>query len=334
MTIASGLLSERMRTFRFPALAVTLFLYAATSFAATTANFYVDLLQKGIVQYNAASYPEAAALLRTAAFGLLEATDRYQLAQVYRAIVADKLNDQNNVRDAARRVIAAERIQRTYASLALPAAVRTSFEGVAKKALGASEVATLTSSAPAAVPATPHPTPPAPETKPETKPQPTPPATNNNVAPPEKKPAPQEAKPKPAPAKPAETQPKPTPPPTRDVAKEIAAADKALEGSNLNEAKRLYRAVLDATLTHEQAIRVAEGTYRTRDFPSVLRAFERAGALKRGEEPYRFYLAVAYYETGRIAAAKKELAAALNFIEVTPDVARYREKIEAESTRP
>ncbi|HJQ35768.1 MAG TPA: hypothetical protein VKB93_01385 [Thermoanaerobaculia bacterium] len=311
---------------------MTLSLYATASFAATAADFYVELLQKGIGQYNAAAYSEASTLLRTAAFGLLETTDRYQLAQVYRALVADKLNDQNIVRDAARRVIAAERIQRTYASLALPAAVRTSFESVAKKALGASEVATLTSGA-APAPVTPKPT------QPEAKPQPqtTPPATNN-VATPEKKPAPpQEAKPKPTPpkpaeTKPAETQPKPTPAPVvappRDVAKEIAAADKALDGGNLNEAKRLYRAALDATLTHEQAIRVAEGTYRARDFTSVLRAFDRAGALKKGEEPYRFYLAVAYYESGRIAAAKKELAAALNFIEITPDVARYREKIE------
>ncbi len=331
-----------MRTFR-PALAVTLFLYAATSFAATTADFYVELLQKGITQYNAASYPEAATLLRTAAFGLLESTDRYQLAQVYRALVADKLNDPSNVRDAARRVVAAERIQRTYASLALPATVRTSFESVAKKSLGASEVATLTSGAPATVTPTPAPKPTPPQPQPEAKPQTTPPATNN-VAPPEKKPAPQEAKPKPVPAKPAqvkpaETQPKPTPPVAtppapRDVAKEIAAADKALESGNLNEAKRLYRLALDTTLTHEQAIHVAEGTYRARDFPSVLRAFDRAGALKKGEEPYRFYLAVAYYETGRITAAKKELTAALNFIEITPDVARYREKIEAESTRP
>lgn len=320
-----------MRNLKIPALAVTLFLYATASIAATAADFYVELLQKGITQYNAAAYPEAATLLRTAAFGLLEATDRYQLAQVYRTLVADKLNDQNNVRDAARRVIAAERIRRTYASLALPAAVRTSFESVAKKTLGAAEVATLTSAPPAAQPT------------PTIEPKPAPsgatgsqPVENRRAeSPPLQQPretAP--AKPKPAPAKPAETQPKPAPPVAttpapRDVVKEIAAADKALEGGNLNEAKRLYRAVLDTSLTHEQAIRVAEGTYRARDFPSVLRAFERAGALKKGEEPYRFYLAVAYYETGRIAAAKKELAAALNFIEITPDVARYREKIEA-----
>ena len=333
-------MSEQMRKLRLPALAVTVFLYATASFAATAADFYVELLQKGISQYNAAAYAEAATLLRTAAFGLLESTDRYQLAQVYRTLVADKLNDQNNVRDAAHRVVAAERIQRTYASLALPAAVRTSFESVAKKALGASEVATLTSAPPAV-----QPTPPAPQ--PETKPAPSgatgsQPVDNRRAeSPPLQQPretAP--AKPKPAPAKPVETQqPKPMPlppttPPPRDVAKEIAAADKALESGNLNEAKRLYRGVLDTSLTHEQAIRVAEGTYRARDFASVLRAFERAGALKKGEEPYRFYLAVAYYETGRLAAAKKELAAALNFIEITPDVARYREKIEAESTRP
>jgi hypothetical protein len=76
-------------------------------------------------------------------------------------------------------------------------------------------------------------------------------------------------------------------------------------------------------------MRAAEGLYRARDFAGVVRAFDRAGALRKGEEPYRFYLAVAYYETGRFAAAKKELDATLPYIEVTADVARYRDKIAA-----
>jgi hypothetical protein len=52
------------------------------------------------------------------------------------------------------------------------------------------------------------------------------------------------------------------------------------------------------------------------------------GTLARGEEPYRYYLAVALYETGQYARAKQELADVLPFIEITPDVARYRTKIE------
>jgi hypothetical protein len=37
---------------------------------------------------------------------------------------------------------------------------------------------------------------------------------------------------------------------------------------------------------------------------------------------------VALYETGQYGTAKRELAAGLSFIEIGPDVARYRAKIE------
>src|SRR6185503_5898286 len=115
MTTARALLhgasmSERMRHLKTAAIAVTLFLCCAvSSFGANAVEFYLDLLEKGIGQYNAAAYPEAATLLRTAAFGLLESTDRYQTAQIYRAIVADKLEDATTAREATRRVLAAER---------------------------------------------------------------------------------------------------------------------------------------------------------------------------------------------------------------------------------
>jgi len=370
------------------ALAVTLLMWIAATgaaAAATPADFYLDLLQKGIAGYNAAQYGEAVGVLRVAAFGLLDATSHYQTAQVYRALAADKLNDPATARDAAQRVLAAERVQRTYASLPLPAAIRSSFESVAKKTLAPSEMSVLTGGAApaqtpqqqpqAAVRTTPTETKPAPaqskpaastqpqkETPPrakttpppqqvekEPKPAPVPaPATKTTetpkVEPPKSEPAkvettkaeppkveppkvdPPKSEP---PPKPAVATPAPAPAAPRDLTQTLAAGERALATGNLAEARRIYRTLLDGPLTHEQALRVAEGAYRARDFPLVLRAFERAGALRRGEEPYHFYLAVALYETGRYSAAKKELAAALNFIEVTPDVARYREKIES-----
>jgi len=326
-----------MREFKIAAIAVTLLLtVAAPAFAASAAEFYVDLLQKGIVQFNSAEYRQAETSLRTAAFGLLENTDRYQLAQVYRTIVADKLEDATTAREAARRVLAAERLQPTYGSLSLPAVVRTSFESVAKKILAPAELAQLKAApAPAVTPKTTTP-PPQPQAQPAqtqtqtqtpAKPQP---AQETKVA--ETKPAPKSA-PKPAATKPAETPtskpptPNPQPPPPT-LTQQLSSAERALNSGNLTEARRLFRLTLDANLSHEQAIRIAEGLYRARDFAGVLRAFERIGKLKPGEEPYRFYLAVGYYETGKIAAAKKELAAVLNYIEVTPDVARYRDKIQ------
>jgi tetratricopeptide (TPR) repeat protein len=123
------------------------------------------------------------------------------------------------------------------------------------------------------------------------------------------------------------TTPAPAPAPV-DVLAACSEADRFLAAANLADARRIYRELLDTDLSHEQALRVAEGLYRARDFAYALRAFERAGGLRKGEEPYRYYLAVAHYETGNHAAAKKELAAVLPYIEITPDVTRYRTLIE------
>lgn len=113
-----------------------------------------------------------------------------------------------------------------------------------------------------------------------------------------------------------------------EVASRMISAERALTAANLTEARRIYRELLNVSLERATLIRVAEGLYRARDFAGALAAFQRLGALQRGEEPYRYYVAVALYETGQYDRARRELAAALPFIEITPDVARYRAKIE------
>ena len=102
-----------------------------------------------------------------------------------------------------------------------------------------------------------------------------------------------------------------------------------MTSAQLAEARRIYRSLLDAPgVARDTLIRAAEGLYRARDFDGALLAFSKLGSLRRGEEPYHYYMAVAYYETGQYARAKAELSAAVPFIEITPDVARYRGKIE------
>lgn len=114
-----------------------------------------------------------------------------------------------------------------------------------------------------------------------------------------------------------------------NAASRFAAAEHALNSAKLSEARAIYRELFSLTsLDRSQLLRLAEGFYRSRDFANSLRAFERLGSLRRGEEPYRYYIAVSLYETGQYARAKQELAAVLPYIEVTPDVARYRSKIE------
>jgi tetratricopeptide (TPR) repeat protein len=371
--------------------------------AATPGEFYANLLRRGVAEYDAGRYDEAARHLRIAAFGLVETIESYETAHAYLTVAWDKLGQPDRAADSARRVLAAERVQRKYASLALPAAVRTAFERVASRALSATEMAALRGTAPLPPAATqpsrvttitrpatttPLPTQPASTTttvtqppvtvdrvdvevtkEPATPPRNTPtqtPAqtTTQTTTQPNTQPAatqPRTTTPPPAATTttttatpprttaPPVTQPRPattTPPPAQtttstparvpvtfsaaELATRFAAAERALVTSNLAEARRGYREILEsANLSHDNIIRLAEGFYRARDFANALRAFDRAGTLRRGEEPYRYYIAVASYETAQYARAKRELAAALPFIEITPDVARYRAKIES-----
>lgn len=382
---------------RTTALVVLLAGMSTPAAAATPGEFYLSLLRRGVVSYDANRYPDAAKQLHIAAFGLVDAVEQYQLAQMYLALTHDKLGEMDRAREAARRVIVAERVERRYAAATVPAAVRSAFEVLAGKLLTPADLAMLRGGA--IVPAPQTVTRPAtvapqtsvpPRTTTTTVPQPTTPsrtAAQTTVKPPAPQPArpqvttpapqtttpentaPQTitppvsapAKPKPEPpiAKPATKPPStttapatvtggsqtsgrggpaeparsatPAPRPLSDteVSARLAAAERALNGANLNEARRGYRELLAAPgLDHDSLVRIAEGLYRSRDFAAALSAFNRVGALRRGEEPYRYYVAVAAYETGDYARAKRELAGALPYIEITADVARYRTRIE------
>ena len=290
--------------------------------AAATNDFYGTLLQRGIAHVNAGSFEAGARELRIAAFGLVDNIPQFEVAQIYLAIASEKLGREADARHASQRVLAAERIEPRYASLQIDAATHDAFERVVNRILTSDQVAILhtrpvTSPAPSPITATdsvPHPQP-QPRVQPPAPivPQPVAPITPKPVAPP-------------TPRSPAPIVAAPT---SIDVSKRLTDADFALMHNELSRARAIYREVVDVSpLDHASLIRIAEGAYRSRDFATAIRAFERAGAFRKGEEPYRYYLAVSLYETGRFAAAKRELAAALPFIEITPDVQRYRVKIE------
>jgi tetratricopeptide (TPR) repeat protein len=385
---------------RITALVAVLAGMAVPAAAATPGEFYLNLLRRGVAAYDSNRYADSAKQLHIAAFGLVDSVDQYQLAQMYLALTHDKLGEKDRAREAAQRVIVAERVERRYAAVTVPAGVRSAFEVLAASLLSPSDLAILRGGAitpapqtvarpttvapPASIPArtiaAPQTTTPQTTTPPRTVAQtPVKPPASQPVRPQVTTPAPQTttpestapqtitpsvsapAKPKPEPAtvKPATkppattaaqtpvtggTQtsgrggpvepvrpaaPAPRPLSATEVTTRLAAAERALNGANLNEARRGYRELLAAPgIDHDSLIRIAEGLYRARDFAAALSAFNRIGALRRGEEPYRYYVAVAAYETGDYARAKKELAAALPYIEITPDVARYRTRIE------
>jgi hypothetical protein len=292
--------------------------------AADSTDFYLDLLHRGIAHVDAGQYDAGSNELRIAAFGLLDAVPQFETAQIYLAIAADHLKNEADARRAVQRVIAADRIERKYGSLTIPAATRTAFEKIATKLLTSDQVAFLRGSPtpvtnPPAVPppvAAPQPSS-APVPAPQPTPTPPPPvASRQPVHPPVPTPVPSRPAPVPAPA-------------PVNINAQLALADKALERNDLASARTIYQSVIkETTLDHATLLRIGEQSYRARDFATAARAFGRSGFV-RGEQPYHYYYAVALYETGQHEAAKRELALAVPYIEMTEDVARYRARIEA-----
>ena len=309
-------------------------LAATSAVAASGDEFYDRLFNRGMAQFNEGNYATAYTSLRTAAFGLLEDIRRFQSAEIYMTVAASRLHRDSDARAAAQRVVAAERVERRYGSLSLPDAIRKEFEDVARTLLTADQVSFLHGGAatsarpPAPVPQSTTITIPPPVIVPAPKPAPQPKPVQPQPQPVRPQPQPQVVQPQPVAPQPAAPQPQPQP--VRPAGEpSLADAERAVNGGDLATARTLYRAAIEAPqVSHATAIRAAEGLYRSRDFAGAIRAFQRAGTIGTGEEQYHYYYAVALYENGRYAEAKRELMAALPFIEVTPDVERYRVKIE------
>ena len=274
--------------------------------AAATNDFYGTLLQRGIAHVNAGSFEAGARELRIAAFGLVDNIPQFEVAQIYLAIASEKLGREADARHASQRVLAAERIEPRYASLQIDAATHDAFERVVNRMLTSDQVAILhTRPVTAPVPSPITATDSVPHSQPQPRVQPPAPIVPQPVAPITPRPV--------APPTPRSPAPIVAAPPSIDVSKRLTDADFALMHNELSRARAIYREVVDVSpLDHASLIRIAEGAYRSRDFATAIRAFERAGAFRKG----------------RYRDAKRELAAALPFIEITPDVQRYRVKIE------
>lgn len=279
-------------------------------FAATDANdFYVSLLHRGIGHVDGGQYETGDKELRVAAFGLVDTIPLFETAQVYLAIAGDRMHSEASSRRALQRVIAADRVERRFGSLDIPASVRTDFDKIAQKLLTSDQYAFLKAS-PSSAPG-------APVLAPQNSSAPAPVPQPVVAASP---PKPVVSKPPPAPV--------PAPAPAVNVTAQMAAGDQALNRNDLAGARKIYEQIAGQPgLNHATLIHLGEQSYRARDFATAARAFSRSG-FNTSEAPYRYYYAVALFETGQFAAAKRELSQALPYIEVTPDVAAYRTKIE------
>jgi tetratricopeptide (TPR) repeat protein len=130
----------------------------------------------------------------------------------------------------------------------------------------------------------------------------------------------------PVPPRPTE----PTSEAVRGYLTELRQAEAFGDNGLTAEADAIYTRILDATppVPREVVTAAAIGLYRTGAYHESVEAFRRLGVFARGEEDLRYYHAVALYEIGEYAAAQKELACALPFIEMTDEVARYRLRID------
>lgn len=287
----------------FIAAAASMLLAAPATLAAGP-DFYERLLNRGASYVLSGNNAAAARDLRIAAFGYVGSLPEYERAHVYLAIASARMTREGDARDSIERVLAAEAIEPHFYALQLPAPIVTEFNSVAQKVLAPEQLARLRAAA--ATPVAPAPAP---------SPVPAPPA--------------QEPPPAPVKTTPAVPATAPSVPVKKDFAGQLIDAEQAIAANDLASARTIFRTLVSGKLDHAQALRVAEGAYRARDFESVVKAMKTAGRLKKREEHYRYYLAVALFETGDVKRARKELAAALPHVEMTEDVARNRARIEA-----
>jgi tetratricopeptide (TPR) repeat protein len=308
----------------------------AVAFAASD-DFYQRLFRRGIARFSSGDYASALSDLRMAAFGSIEQVETFETAEFYAALAAHRLGRDEDARQAFLRIVAAEISQPHFRSLRFPEELRAEADTTAAALLTREEATLLGVPAPIQDAA-------AAAKRRVTVPTPTK-APNVAVTVPRRSDDPGAA---PPPAQTAQDRP-PTqrvPPASQPAAASapeqgkgtaqagLAAAQRAIDEGDLSRALLIYQTFLSVPkLPHDEALQFAEGLYRLRDFAGAAIAFQRV-KLARGEERYHYDYAVALYETGQVGPAKRELAASLPFITMTPDVVRYRAKIEAATEQP
>ncbi|HEX6159609.1 MAG TPA: hypothetical protein VF111_05545 [Thermoanaerobaculia bacterium] len=351
-------------------VALVVLFVAIPMLGATPQEFYLNLLRRGVADFNAGRFEAAEGELRIAAFGLVESIDSYQTAHVYLALTADRLGHTEEARRAVGRVQAAQRVQARYAQLSLPPEVRSAFDALVRR-VAPSTAAVLGTAPGVAAAATPQTVATQPPPVRQTAAAQPPPVRQTTASQPP--PVQQTTASQPPPVRQTATAetptviqreisveeipvdppkvtttttttksttvtptttttvtPTPTPRPmtsTPAPRRDLASAERALDANDLPTARVIFREHLEASPNRATLLRIAEGLYRARDFAGALIGLRRLGELQLSERPYRYYIAVALYETGDYAGAKRELLAALPHIELTPDVERYRAKI-------
>ena len=150
-----------------------------------------------------------------------------------------------------------------------------------------------------------------------------------SAAPPAAEPAPE------APLAPAPPPAQPTAADRRQLERARALLGEAKTAGDLDEASQLADDVAgrfpDAA---EAQLLAGEIAYRASRWPEAARYFRRAGDPGARRPELSFYMAVAYFETGDLEAARAALARALPRLQRTPFVAGYVQKILPPAPKP
>jgi hypothetical protein len=128
---------------RTSVLATVLVVFAAAAQASDP--FYTALLTRGVSDAQRGDHFRAVKEFRIAAFGLVDDPGQYLRAQVYLANSLEKLGQHADAAAAVDKASRAERINATYASVAIDPDTRSAFEVLAAKSLRPEQLAMVPS---------------------------------------------------------------------------------------------------------------------------------------------------------------------------------------------
>ena len=109
-------------------MCLLLLLAPGAAFAGFGDEFYEGLYARGMAHFHASEYQAAFNDLHLAAFGLVDQLDRFETAEAYAAIAANRLGNEALTRDALVRIAKADGIQPHFRSIAIYDALRAELE--------------------------------------------------------------------------------------------------------------------------------------------------------------------------------------------------------------
>ena len=284
--------------------------------------FYSSRLREGVAAYERGAYLEAAASLRVACFGMLDAPAALAECLVRLGLAQAGGGDREGFAQTFRRVLEAEELLGLYSGAALPAELRAEFE---KRAAEWIPAATL-DDAPAFAHLGARPAP-----------------TGQRGRRGREEAPPPVAAAAPAPAATPAPPPPPPPPQSGDVAQAgdtLSAAD-ARELARLREllptvtstaeVEHVYAAAAELAARHpaDRAVQhtAAEVAYRASRWRDAVAHFQRGGDPGEEQPLLLFYFAVSLWESGDRAAAAEAMARTEGRLRRTEFVESYRRKI-------